>query len=239
MGGGTTQSAYRVTMSAGLSPRGRGNPYRTGGGVSRFRSIPAWAGEPRGRGGTDRLSQVYPRVGGGTVYVVCVVVDRVGLSPRGRGNRGQPVARLHGARQVYPRVGGGTRRCARRGRKDGVYPRVGGGTMRRPPMVLSQAGLSPRGRGNRDRPHVQPGRRGSILAWARDGATPGDHLHAVYPRVGGGTQSPAQVQVPCPELGLSPRGRGNLYSGNIAGPSLSGNPTGPVCQPSGFQFNGT
>ena len=120
-----------------------------------------------------------------------------------------------------------------------VYPRVGG----EPALSASQqaniTGLSPRGRGNPPASRWAAGSRRSIPAWAGEPElpAPGLAVERVYPRVGGGTVSkPGRMAAP---FGLSPRGRGNPYSENIAGPSLSGNPTGPVCQPSGFRFNGT
>ena len=105
-------------LGDGLSPRGRGIlhsqivPATTGypcpgsipawageptGGVGLVRnlhwSIPAWAGEPVHAGSGYLLEPVYPRVGGGTVRLLCdrwhsprVGNSDTGLSPRGRGN---------------------------------------------------------------------------------------------------------------------------------------------------------
>ena len=59
--GGTTVDWRIPLLKIGLSPRGRGNQGRVGGGAKLVRSIPAWAGEPCrlpwSRGGT----RVYPR----------------------------------------------------------------------------------------------------------------------------------------------------------------------------------
>ena len=49
-------------------------------------SIPACAGEPLTAVTTGVMSQVYPRVCGGTSASVMVITSPVGLSPRVRGN---------------------------------------------------------------------------------------------------------------------------------------------------------
>ncbi len=114
-------------------------------------SIPAWAGEPAWVHAVGPDSGVYPRVGGGTRLLSEAIVLVGGLSPRGRGNHlarqsdgfllgsipawaGEPLVIIH---SLTP---------------DAVYPRVGGGTAPRPPDLISESGLSPRGRGNLARP---------------------------------------------------------------------------------------
>ena len=72
--------------SAGLSPRGRGNPKFTDSKAFYLGSIPAWAGEPISLLITDWTSPVYPRVGGGTLPAFSKRIRATGLSPRGRGN---------------------------------------------------------------------------------------------------------------------------------------------------------
>ena len=52
-----------------------------------YRSIPAWAGEPRVPFPFMVLIAVYPRVGGGTGIRRRSARPWKGLSPRGRGNR--------------------------------------------------------------------------------------------------------------------------------------------------------
>ena len=91
-----------------------------------------------------------------------------------------------------------------------VYPRVGGGNVAPFPPTHNHIGLSPRGRGKRDRIYGQVGRGGSIPAWAgetriRKSKPPGA---VVYPRVGGGNSVTAAA-FPLFD-GLSPRGRGKL-----------------------------
>ena len=203
-------------------------------------SIPAWAGEPKSVGQFPSFKTVYPRVGGGTFSRALFFSLFMGLSPRGRGNPGSRMLRETLSRSI-PAWAGEPWRDNRAAGKAAVYPRVGGGTGARQSTGAAE---------------------GSIPAWAGEPMSMNPEachpLPRVYPRVGGGTLprslsmgiryglSPRGRGNPSPVeawairvKGLSPRGRGNLYSGNIAGPSLSGNPTGPVCQPSGFQFNGT
>ena len=126
------------------------------------------------------MQWVYPRVDGGTLSMTIAPFKCKGLSPRGRGN---PHRFLNAGMDngVYPRVDGGTsiwndcsglarsipawtgephpRYADDRARR--VYPRVDGGTTS---ARQSEAGLSPRGRGN---PRIGP--------------------LTVYPRVDGGT----------------------------------------------------
>ena len=88
--GGTLMGAVVVSLFAGLSPRVRGNRE---GDVPRNllpRSIPACAGEPRSCPALATWKRVYPRVCGGTVGDVGDQDAFAGLSPRVRGNPGQP-----------------------------------------------------------------------------------------------------------------------------------------------------
>ena len=60
-------------------------------------SIPARAGEPRGRQPRQGRGWVYPRAGGGTAWHLRLNRRRMGLSPRGRGNhRHREPVRSHG-----------------------------------------------------------------------------------------------------------------------------------------------
>ena len=93
----------------GLSPRGRGKPAYPARCCAVAGSIPAWAGEtltlalylrvhrvyPRVGGGNvvsslgaQKAYTVYPRVGGGNQVVAPRAYRDTGLSPRGRGKRG-------------------------------------------------------------------------------------------------------------------------------------------------------
>ena len=201
----------------GLSPRGRGNlsyPLML---MVLQRSIPAWAGEPSPPSPSDSKSTVYPRVGGGTLVELPISYDGRGLSPRGRGNPNQAVHDTNDAGSI-PAWAGEPPRQPSAGTGAGVYPRVGGGTPMRYLCPITGAGLSPRGRGNRQRGYRTGHALGSIPAWAGEPrlARSRSGKVAVYPRVGGGTPKPSWT---CRNLlGLSPRGRGN--------PSRNTRPTG-------------
>ena len=131
-----------------------------------------------------------------------------GLSPRGRGNHCQPCKLSRVLRSIpawagEPGPGGWCRWGI------AVYPRVGGGTKTRTLMRRFSIGLSPRGRGNHLWSPYIPAPFRSIPAWAGEPWPPTTTMTActVYPRVGGGTVSPALAAMNL--TGLSPRGRGN------------------------------
>ena len=86
VGGGTIRVSRLIGVRPGLSPRGRGNPYRFNITFIQIRSIPAWAGEPSRPSISYGRATVYPRVGGGTYRINYEVSVNYGLSPRGRGN---------------------------------------------------------------------------------------------------------------------------------------------------------
>ena len=113
--------------SVGLSPRVRGNRMPVMVRPPRSRSIPACAGEPRKQARTADISEVYPRVCGGTLRADSITGGCKGLSPRVRGNlldlcdvlfyvrsipacAGEPgsTSATLALRRVYPRVCGGT-----------------------------------------------------------------------------------------------------------------------------------
>ena len=75
-----------ASLIQGLSPRVRGNQAEEEGLEHDERSIPACAGEPAGCGACQRWPRVYPRVCGGTAYVIVKGLHLLGLSPRVRGN---------------------------------------------------------------------------------------------------------------------------------------------------------
>ena len=193
----------------GLSPRGRGNPGRASSCRQCAGSIPAWAGEPRRTRRGKRSAGVYPRVGGGTRGRALSAIDAQGLSPRGRGNPDAGGAAARSGRSIPARAGEPRARDGSPGGTE-VYPRVGGGTPTSTPEVRSVSGLSPRGRGNRDRGRVQRETAGSIPAWAGEPRSLPRWIPRVwvYPRVGGGTQ--VERRIVRVRGGLSPRGRGNL-----------------------------
>ena len=94
------------------------------------------------------LSEVYPRVCGGTERRLLMPIGKQGLSPRVRGNPMLPIAAA-----VYP---GSIPACAGEPQWyassktcSEVYPRVCGGTLAAFPNPRYLQGLSPRVRGNR------------------------------------------------------------------------------------------
>ena len=125
--GGTVMPLAVGQAIEGLSPRMRGNLYHAGTGCFRFRSIPAYAGEPRRIAGRIAAPQVYPRVCGGTTARCCRTAITRGLSPRMRGNRcccAPPRAR-NGS---IPAYAGEPMSSGPMMSPTGVYPRVCGGT---------------------------------------------------------------------------------------------------------------
>ena len=196
----------------GLSPRGRGKrgpPFKH---QVLKRSIPAWAGETLPAPGPGGLLKVYPRVGGGNAEKTLYKALQGGLSPRGRGKRGESQG-CGGGQGSIPAWAGETRPPPPAASADMFYPRVGGGN--RPPSswIYHRQGLSPRGRGKPPPTPPPVGPPGSIPAWAGETTTTGRRrrYRLVYPRVGGGNAS-----MPCPPVarqGLSPRGRGKPRNG--------------------------
>ena len=211
-GGGTICSISRRAMATGLSPRRRGNPWRTASSRSRMRSIPAQAGEPGPSRRCRSRHRVYPRAGGGTCGERAVEPRDGGLSPRRRGNRADPDD-AHPRRGSIPAQAGEPSRGRRCGTMHRVYPRAGGGTFLRRTGEDFDKGLSPR-------------RRGNPASWS---SAPSSSW--VYPRAGGGTHR--MQRLPPRVLGLSPRRRGNhrpgkqvaLRLGSI--PAQAGEPGSP------------
>ena len=135
-------------------------------------------------------------------------VDIAGLSPRVRGNPAVWWKRWLASGSIPACAGEPRRRPASRCSTP-VYPRVCGGTIATCPVCQRQTGLSPRVRGNRERPYVTDKSIGSIPACAGEPPPPAQNRcpHEVYPRVCGGTTTHyAALSAPS---GLSPRVRGN------------------------------
>ena len=172
-------------------------------------SIPAYAGEPSPDELLLFLSQVYPRVCGGTGAVPPPSAQQRGLSPRMRGNHISKIARIYYCRSI-PAYAGEPYHDTTFDFCYPVYPRVCGGTRLDDCHLAANLGLSPRMRGNHDRPGGVGVAYGSIPAYAGE---PHIYRHAsrhqlVYPRVCGGT---LDDHYRCGKIhGLSPRMRGNL-----------------------------
>ena len=139
---------------------------------------------------------------------VAIDILVAGLSPRGRGNRGQG-RELLGVEGSIPAWAG--KPCPGVGvsRVSAVYPRVGGETRVVCDRFRLPEGLSPRGRGNRAFSAVSSRPAGSIPAWAGkpNASWPCWNNGQVYPRVGGETRHVVAWWNGL--TGLSPRGRGN------------------------------
>ena len=218
--GGTSRTRLCPKSSGGLSPRVRGNPYRSASWHGRTRSIPARAGEPTVARRSWLVTGVYPRACGGTPVPRQPLLLLRGLSPRVRGNR--PLTE-------QPGFGGGSI-PARAGEPWGVhpvihpvtvYPRACGGTALIRFANVRASGLSPRVRGNhqvpplsRERSRSIPARAGEPLYSVSSGSSIG-----VYPRACGGTWD--CVSMSGDEWGLSPRVRGNRQ-GSALGHGLEG-----------------
>ena len=225
MCGGTDAIKMPVRRSAGLSPRVRGNLKRHLSSVKMKRSIPACAGEPERLRVNGIRATVYPRVCGGTNYILMDFRDQTGLSPRVRGNLG------YGNDRVARR--GSIPACAGepQARRDGlpadpVYPRVCGGTQFYSRNKPTLSGLSPRVRGNPPAESRQSPPPRSIPACAGEPppALFDRHFGWVYPRVCGGTVS-VDFVFQRPE-GLSPRVRGNR---DMDAPTVDGSRSIPAC----------
>ena len=182
--------------NSGLSPRVRGNQVELQGLFVPVGSIPACAGEPRGRPRFPHPTGVYPRVCGGTCSSSQPRTTSSGLSPRVRGNP-SPGARGAAFPRSIPACAGEPIRAAVCGSCARVYPRVCGGTPPKPSVRLPSLGLSPRVRGNRGG-GIAPVRLRRRLRLRR---------LEVYPRVCGGTQGGHGLGAA--GQGLSPRVRGN------------------------------
>ena len=186
--GGTYPALTTALALAGLSPRLRGNRLRHVWREVDAGSIPAPAGEPERLLRHEPVHSVYPRACGGTVagYATGLVIG--GLSPRLRGNREKPTARP-GRTGSIPAPAGEPCNLTQIRPAPTVYPRACGGTFSGLVASTEYDGLSPRLRGNREKPTARPGRTGSIPAPAGEPAVHHARLHAgrVYPRACGGT----------------------------------------------------
>ena len=163
--GGTVEVAVDLGRARGLSPRVRGNPKGCLHCERDKGSIPASAGEPRGRRRPRVRRRVYPRECGGTSFVGGVGGATAGLSPRVRGNRRQrrPLGQGQGS---IPASAGEPRACGIFSAKEWVYPRECGGTAAQMARECAARGLSPRVRGNPWQRHRRGCALGSIPASA-------------------------------------------------------------------------
>ena len=147
--GGTLGRSLGRLGSLGLSPRVRGNPEHRPRRSHLSRSIPACTGEPGGKWVWKVWDTVYPRVYGGTARHPRLKLPLCGLSPRVRGNLSNQGSDAVGFRSI-PACTGEPKSFSSWLAGNKVYPRVYGGTSPRGPKRASNAGLSPRVRGNHD-----------------------------------------------------------------------------------------
>ncbi len=207
--GGTSPRSACLQCVMGLSPRVRGNPQPPRSWVVDGGSIPACAGEPCTRQRRPTTTRVYPRVCGGTSYPSPLRASCLGLSPRVRGNRA-PSSSPGSPTGSIPACAGEPAPDQARLRRQRVYPRVCGGTYLPASAEMSEAGLSPRVRGNHECGVRDVRCFGSIPACA--GEPPSSlrrtPMRRVYPRVCGGTDGVCMAGGR--GQGLSPRVRGNL-----------------------------
>ena len=177
--------------------------------------------------------RVYPRECGGTKALDFATNASTGLSPRVRGNPGQPTG-LRLTRGSIPASAGEPRPAHRPAPHPRVYPRECGGTIFRPGKTAASRGLSPRVRGNRDRAHRGCRCSGSIPASAGEPIhrLDGKRAARVYPRECGGTSTSSCRW--CWRRGLSPRVRGNPWQRHRRGralgsiPASAGEPSTPL-----------
>ncbi len=232
-GGGTAGRAWSAWLSEGLSPRGWGNLRGRPDAQAGVWSIPTRVGEPRPARRTKSRSRVYPHAGGGTAISLGTTVYRLGLSPRGWGNRRRRAAACPGPGSIPTRVG---EPCTLQGPAHPiqVYPHAGGGTINDGRHTRINAGLSPRGWGNPmdGVPDEMP--IGSIPTRVGEPflAAISTYRCWVYPHAGGGT--PLTVWPIATRSGLSPRGWGNPIGSSTAVdgigsiPTRVGEPTGAI-----------
>ena len=188
--GGTLSSRCGRSDREGLSPRVRGNRFGYFGYFIWHGSIPACAGEPPGGHPFFVGFWVYPRVCGGTRASKSSAGNAPGLSPRVRGNPGEPATPQVPSGSIPACAGEPCRRDAPY-LPLGVYPRVCGGTLTTPSVSMASRGLSPRVRGNHNLAVGALRCIGSIPACAGEPWTwiPLRSMTRVYPRVCGGTLS--------------------------------------------------
>ena len=203
--------------SQGVSPRERGNQYIDAVTQARKGCIPARAGEPFAEERSGPRPGVYPRASGGTLHLYPDRRVAQGVSPRERGNRAVPPARLP-RRGCIPARAGEPALLDRRFGVSRVYPRASGGTFSASTLPIPRRGVSPRERGNREAAAAHLPDLGCIPARAGEprlcrGAYA---RNRVYPRASGGTRL---LDVVFDHLGgVSPRERGNL--GEVGGPTI-------------------
>ena len=219
-------------ITSGSSPRARGIPEYSDGGIRWRRFIPACAGNTGGPGTARTGTAVHPRVRGEYSTGSPGVTSAIGSSPRARGIRdcGGPA---RGRGRFIPACAGNTSTSALETPCAAVHPRVRGEYQisRRP--IFTRSGSSPRARGIRRGPPARRTRDRFIPACA--GNTMKTSLRgvrgAVHPRVRG--EYISAIRAFDSVVGSSPRARGilvqkkSVFSTRRFIPACAGNtPTG-------------
>ena len=157
------------------------------------------------------VSRVYPRVCGGISIDTLGSSNQMGLCPRVRGND-HVRCRRRSSRGSIPACAGESVAPTPTTVSPTVYPRVCGGISTFRARLFNDEGLSPRVRGNQGHRCLFVTGEGSIPACAGESIrrTRRAHSGSVYPRVCGGIHP--KTSTPLPEMGLSPRVRGNPAS---------------------------
>ena len=202
-------SPYRPPMP-GPSPRRRGSRAPRAAAPARQGSIPAQAGKPRHRCAAGQVWGVHPRAGGEAFIETEQPGHPAGPSPRRRGSRALPSARVGSYGSIPAQAG---KPCCGPAQPSGawVHPRAGGEAFEYQNIVNLVQGPSPRRRGSRFRDRAPCCDAGSIPAQAGKPiynlAT--DRLLKVHPRAGGeADRSLARAIV---WSGPSPRRRGSPH----------------------------
>ncbi len=235
VGGERPERTVSPVAWIGSSPRGRGTHSKAKSLTTRYRFIPAWAGNasrPRPRAADPA---VHPRVGGERARALVQRLPVVGSSPRGRGTHNRPLREV-ALRRFIPAWAGNARATISTGGACPVHPRVGGERRSTRALNRSKPGSSPRGRGTHAPRPRRRHRRRFIPAWAGNAGRPSMRLLAVpvHPRVGG--ERPQETEgsgvgdgssprgrgtpdTPTPPSGSSPRGRGTLATRSPSTPN--------------------
>ena len=191
----------------GSSPRGRGTLDIGLIDATRFRFIPAWAGNAYRSTRFTRYSTVHPRVGGERRYFWGISQRGFGSSPRGRGTPAECLTRSPLQRFIPAWAGNALPPWPQLPIMP-VHPRVGGERILLYWSGDKISGSSPRGRGTRLVIRISPGWPRFIPAWAGNAPIGNRQCSrvSVHPRVGGERSMPQTYSARA--AGSSPRGRG-------------------------------